>query len=381
MKSLLLLSIFPLALLADELNFTRQTVDANIQIGYGLVVGHVDDDKRQDIIVADKTEIVWYRNPGSAEAPWTKHVMARNLTAKDNVCVAARDITGDGMVEVAVGANWNPGETKETSTSGGSFYLKRPDDPTKPWAPVALPDHEPTTHRMHWLQYEGKFALAVLPLHGVGNKGGDGKSVSIGLYEIVDETPKLVKRVDTSMHMTHNFETLTDPELGEADFMLVAGKEGYMAALLSSDTLPIVDSSQSKGAGEVRRYPISSRAFVGIEPMHGTDVVIYRENSPGDWSRELIDGSLSQGHALAASNLLGSETPDIVAGWRGKNSDGKTGIKIYEASNDGWKTHMLDDKIACEDIKLADLDGNGKVDIIAAGRATKDVVIYWNSVE
>ena len=378
MKSLLLLLIFPLVIAADDLSFTRQTVDASIQIGYGLVVGHVDDDQKQDIILADKSEIVWYKNPGDAEKPWTKYVMARNLTERDNVCVAARDITGDGMVEVAVGANWNPSETNEASKSGGSFYLQRPDDPTKPWAPVALPDHEPTTHRMHWLQYDGKFALAVLPLHGVGNKGGAGESVSVGLYEIADDAPKFVKRVDTSLHMTHNFESLTDPALGDADFMLVAGKEGYMAAMLTGDTLPIVDSSQSKGAGEVRRYPISDRAFVGIEPMHGTDVVMYREVSEGDWKRELIDGGLSAGHALAAGDLLGSDKPDIVAGWRGKDANGKTGMKIYEATEDGWKTHLLDEKIACEDLKLADLDGNGKLDIIAAGRATKDVLIYWN---
>jgi len=29
-------------------------------------------------------------------------------------------------------------------------------------------------------------------------------------------------------------------------------------------------------------------------------------------------------------------------------------------------------------LKVADLNGDGKADIIAAGRATKNVVIYWN---
>jgi len=378
MKTLLLLLACPLFVFAAEPNFNRQTIDAHIQIGYGLVIGHVDDDQKQDIILADKTEVVWYKNPGSAEKPWKKYVMARNLTARDNVCVAARDITGDGMVEVAVGANWNPNETNKADESGGIFYLKRPSNPTKPWTPVALPDHEPTTHRMYWVQYEDKFALAVLPLHGVGNKGGDGKTVLVGLYDVADETPKLVKRVETSLHMTHNFESLADPDSDEADVMLVAGKEGYVATFLSGDMLPVVGSSQSKGAGEVRRYPISDRAFVGIEPMHGTDVVMYREVSEGNWKRELIDGGLSQGHALAAGDLLGSNKPDIAAGWRGKDANGKVGVKIYEATEDGWQTHMLDDKIACEDLKLADLDGNGRLDIIAAGRATQNVVIYWN---
>ena len=373
-----LLISFPLPTWSAELAFESQTIDAEIEIGYGLAVGRVDADELADVMLADKSQIVWYQNPGKSQRPWKKHVMARNLTAKDNVCIAARDITGDGLVEVAVGANWNPGETSDTKTSGASFYLTRPADPTKPWPPKPLPDHEPTTHRMHWLEYDGKFALAVLPLHGVDNKSGSGKPVSIGLYDVARGSPKLVHRVNTTMHMTHNFEFLTDPELGSAEFMLVAGKEGYVASLLNQETHSIVDSHQSKGAGEVRRYPIASRAFVGIEPMHGTDVAFYREVSPGEWTRELIDGGLSQGHALAAGNLIGSDKPDIVAGWRGKDSSGKVGIKIYEATGDGWTTHLLTDKIACEDLKLADLNHDGKLDIIAAGRSTKNVVIFWN---
>lgn len=361
-----------------EIGFQEQTIDSEIQIGYGLAVGRVDSDELPDILLADKREIVWYQNPGERHLPWTKHVMARNLTANDNVCIAARDITGDGLVEVAVGANWNPGETSDTEASGASFYLQRPQDPTKPWDPKPLPDHEPTTHRMHWLEYDGKFALAVLPLHGVDNQSGAGNTVSIGLYDVAGEAPTLVHRVDTKMHMTHNFEFLTDSELGTAEFMLVAGKEGYRASLPNQQTLPVVGPEQSKGGGEVRRYPIAQRAFVGIEPMHGTDVVFYRELSAGQWKRELIDGRLSQGHALAAADLLGSSQPDIVAGWRGKDDDGKVGIKVYEATAEGWKAHVLTDRVACEDLKLADLDDDGKLDVVAAGRATKNVVIFWN---
>ena len=93
---------------ASEPEFERQHLD-EIEIGYGVTIGHVDDDGKIDILLADKREIVWYRNPGKAGLEWTKHVFARNLTPRDNVCLAARDIDGDGLVEIAVGANWNPG--------------------------------------------------------------------------------------------------------------------------------------------------------------------------------------------------------------------------------------------------------------------------------
>jgi hypothetical protein len=37
--------------------------------------------------------------------------------------------------------------------------------------------------------------------------------------------------------------------------------------------------------------------------------------------------------------------------------------------------------MACEDLAAADLDGDGKTDVIAAGRASHNVVIYWNKTD
>jgi hypothetical protein len=34
--------------------------------------------------------------------------------------------------------------------------------------------------------------------------------------------------------------------------------------------------------------------------------------------------------------------------------------------------------MACEDLKIADLNGDGKPDIIAAGRSTHNLKVYWN---
>src|SRR5205809_2870247 len=130
MKSLMCyLCLVTVASTAQPL-FQTQTLDSTIAIGYGLAIADVDGDGKPDILLADKKQFVWYRNPG-----WEKSVLAENLTREDNVCIAAADVDGDGKCEIAVGAGWNPGDTVN---SGAVFYLVAPKDRAGKWEAVEL---------------------------------------------------------------------------------------------------------------------------------------------------------------------------------------------------------------------------------------------------
>src|SRR4051794_12480426 len=198
---------------APEPKFQDLTLDDKVQIGYGVAVADVDGDQLPDILLADKKQFVWYRNPGPAKAAdptaWHKYLLAENLTPKDNVCIAARDIDGDGKCEIAVGAEWNPGDTEN---SGAVFYLIAPADRTQLWTPMKL-QHEPTVHRMKWMKgREGKWCLVVLPLHGRGNVKGEGAGVKILSYTPPANLndPKGEWKTEpingaAQLHLTHNF--------------------------------------------------------------------------------------------------------------------------------------------------------------------------------
>ena len=360
--------------------FKEQVVDNNIEIGYGIAIGDVDGDGKPDILLADKKQFVWYRN-----GDWKRFVMIDNLTQHDNVCIAAKDINGDGKVEVAVGAQWNPSETGNEQQSGSVHYLKRPDDPTQLWAAKEL-HHEVTIHRMKWVKSaEGKYYLVVAPLHGKDNKNGEGRGVKILAYEFpknVMDDWKIIQ-LDTTLHLTHNFDI---GDGGKAKGLYIASKEGVKFV---SDEFSHTENVKAvningidKGAGEIKIGKVGKgKNFIAtVEPMHGTAVVVYLKDDNA--KRIVLDDNIKEGHALGVADFAGTGKDQVVAGWRGQNKDGKVGIKLYtmqDASGEKWTADWIDENgMACEDIQIADLNGDGKPDMVASGRATKNLKIYWN---
>ncbi len=362
-------------------SFKSVDVDTSVGIGYGLAVADIDGDKKPDIVLVDKNIVAWYQNP-----TWKKHVMAEKLTELDHVCIAAADIDGDGKAEVAVGAGWNP---SDTLNSGAVFYLVPPADRTQKWEPVNL-HHEPTVHRMKWVKNEqGKFDLVVVPLHGRGNKNGQGEGVKILAYHMPADPRGEWKTtlLDGSLHMTHNFDPVQwDRDVAQE--MLVASKEGIFLLDPDREGRKLTQLGGSEpGAGEIRLGKLKNgkRFNATVEPMTGTKAVIYSEpaRNEGKWQRHVIDDTLVDGHAVACGDLLKTGSDQVVVGWRAMGKPGvKVGIKLYvpqDADGNEWKSHLIDDNtMACEDLVLADLNGDGRLDIVAAGRASKNLKIYLN---
>lgn len=367
--------------------FRAETIDSKVVIGYGTAIGDVDGDGKPDILLADKKQFVWYQNPD-----WTRHIIAENLTEQDNVCIAARDINGDGKVEIAVGAEWDPGDTVN---SGSVHYLIPPEDRTQMWTPVKL-HNEPVVHRMRWLQItEDEFVLVVAPLHGRGNKNGQGDGVRLLAYHVPENVRDEWKLdlLDDTHHFTHNFDPAQWDPSTVSEEVLYIGQEGATLISYENGEWQNRPFEKIEAGGEIRMGLLSNSQpyVVTIEPWHGTHLVFYRSafrrgSADGGLTkitnRIVLDDSFNQGHAIATGDLLGNGSQQVVAGWRNPNADGKVGVKLYYPVDEGatrWESTLIDDnKMATEDIRLSDLNGDGRLDIVAAGRSTHNLKIYWN---
>ena len=350
-----------------------------IQIGYGLQLADVNGDGKTDIVLADKNTIQWYENP-----QWTKHIIARDLTQRDNVCITARDIDGDGKCEIAVGGQWN---FRETLKDGAVFYLIPPRDRTQLWTPVKL-YNEPSVHRMHWVRDKNEqYRLVVKPLRGRGSVDGVGNGLRVLEY-FMPPNPKddwKYEVVCDFMHLSHNFHVVNwDDDLEEE--MIIAGKEGVWHFDRREDGWSATQLTKNF-AGEIRdgRLPNGKRFIATIEPMHGSSSAVYREpKKKGElWqSVKVLDEALKDGHALACADYLGVGSDQIVVGWRAMNERGVPGIKLFTPMDEAGKrwreTRISAEGVAVEDIKVADMNGDGRIDIVAAARQTKNLVIFFN---
>jgi len=365
-----------------EPSFRIQDIDTEVQIGYGIAIADVDGDGKPDILLADQHTIQWYQNP-----TWKKHVISENLTERDNVCIAARDLDGDGKAEIAIGAQWNPGETSDPEKSGGVFYLIPPADRTQRWDSVKL-HHEPTVHRMHWVQDSaGKWDLIVKPLHGRGNRNNAGEGSRVFAYRMPanPRDPWTTSLVSDFTHASHNFHPIQwNPAQGHE--ILTAAKEGIFR-FTRADSGPWKKTQLSDSwTGEVRdgRLPGGKRFLGTIEPMHGDTVASYTpsENPDAPWRRNVLDASLKDGHAVVIADFLGIGSDQIAAGWRAMNPKGSPGVRLFtplDSEGTAWRTTELSgDAVAIEDMKAADLNADGKPDLVLAGRQTHNLRILWN---
>lgn len=385
------------ALAADFPRFEAREIDPRVgNICYAVTTADVNGDGKPDAVAVSEDAVYWYENPS-----WTKHVIIKNATDRDNVCIQPRDIDGDGKVDFALGASWQAANTR----SGGTIQWLRRGEGDEAWK-VSLIGSEPTVHRMRWgdLTGSGKKQLVVAPLQGRRTKGpnwGEGDGVRILVYTVPQNpstAPWPVEVADESLHTTHNLQILDFNGDGRED-IVIAGWEGVF--VLERDSggkwsktkigAGNQESSPSKGSSEVKVGKLADgrRYLATIEPWHGHQVVVYTPPGAGKglWDRQVVDEPVQWGHAVWCADLDGDGDEELIIGQRDKSKDpardpAGPGVFVYDPKPGkplSFTRHVIDNGgVGCEDLVSADLDGDGRMDILAGGRSTHNVKVYFN---
>ncbi len=371
------------------LAFEIKEIDKSLSVGYAVLLVDVNADGKTDIVVVDTHRVIWYENP-----TWKRRTILEGKTERDNVCLAAHDIDGDGKLDLALGAGWRPTNTR---TGGTLQWLKQPDSLDEEWKLYPIGE-EPTLHRIRFadLDGSGKPALLVAPLHGRGSspKGNwtDGSPVRLLAFRIPKDptrdrwTPEVI---DESLHVMHNFAAIPSAS-GKGMDLLTASYEGvhrfwrngekWNKQQLSAGNQD--NPKSNRGASEIKQGRLRDGKYIAtIEPWHGHQVVVYTPPKSGSlWTRQVLDDQLRWGHAVWCTDLTGDGEDELVIGVRdnlSKLPGQRCGVRIYKQQGGTWRRLLVDEGgVAVEDLACTDLDGDGKIDVVAVGRATGNVRIY-----
>lgn len=382
-------------LAAGELRFRTQEIATDLTIGYAVSLCDVNHDGRTDIVVVDKARVIWYENPS-----WRVRTILQGTTALDNVCLAPHDIDGDGRLDFALGAGWQPANTH----SGGTIqWLRRGKTLDEPWEWRLISEDEPTTHRIRWADVDGdsRLELVVAPLFGRDAKAPQyaEQGVRIFAYRVPADPVRdrwQPLELNQTLHVTHNLWPTDLDRDGRTDILITAF-EGVFSLVPTAggawNARRIGEGNQqtspNRGASEVKLGQLANRRdyVATIEPWHGHQVVVYtRPESDAQelWTRQVLDEDLKWGHAVWCVNLDDDEDQELVIGVRDDKSETvRSGVRIFDPQTEGnrltWQRQLLDPGgVAVEDLSAADLNGDGRQDIVAVGRKTGNLRIYWN---
>lgn len=401
-----LASLFLLAASASAADFPKfeaKEIDPHAgDVVYAVTTADVNGDNKPDVVAVTGDAVFWYQNP-----TWEKHLITQGKTERDNVCIQPHDIDGDGKIDFALGAGWHPGSTTQPSTLQ---WLGR--DAKGEWQVHPIKYDEPTLHRFRFgdVLNNGTKQLIVAPLQGRGTKGpnwGEGAGVKVQVFTIPKDptSPDWPSDVaDNSLHTTHNLQIIPG-NAGQPDTILICGWEGVFGLLRGPDGVwrrgklgtGNQESTPFKGASEIKRGTLKDGGIyvATIEPWHGFQVVAYtspkgpQTEKGALMDRRVLAEPVTWGHAVWCADLDGDGDDELIIGQRDPNKDASKepkgpGIFVFDPSRDdkgelSFTRHTIDDGgMACEDAIAADLDGDGKPEIVAGGRATHNVKIYWN---
>jgi hypothetical protein len=370
------------AFLGADLHFERHDI-AEFPATYQVAVADINGDGKPDVLALSTqgNRVDWFENP-----TWRPHPIART---ERNIDLAPFRLGHDGKWGMALASGFYFAE----GDRGGEIQWLTPGGPGQLWhsQPIA---RDPVVHRLRWgdLDGDGQPELVHAPIFGPGSKGpAQVRPSHLWAFRPPkhpgDPWEKWV--IDETLTVIHGLYVGDLDGNGRASILTASfegihrfdWKQGRWHKVHIAAGAPPLGSAPgaTRGSSEVVRVRLGPKRMLlaAIEPWHGHQVVVYTPGAEGRfWQRQVLDESLQEGHALLAADFDGDGQDEIIAGWRGAGG----GIRLFHLNADGasWRAVDIDRGIAVEGAVAADINGDGKLDIVVGAGHNNKVLWYEN---
>ena len=368
--------------------FHPHTIEAEIPGGYAVLATDMNKDGRPDVVgmTSRITELAWYENPS-----WERHVLIEDMSGLVNM--AAHDVDGDGIPELSIENEFSMIAAK---SRGLVQLLQHQGDPRKPWKAIPV-DELATSHHVAWADIDGDGTKELIngPLIGadaLAPKYED--QVPLVYYHVPNKLEGEWKRLlisDELSGVLHRVRVVQWDD-DKAEELLTAGFDGIFLhnSVGKGDGIRWENTQLSSGHAELPKtagasdvavgYLNKTRMVTSVEPWHGNEVVVYTEDKSGGWQRRIIYDQLTEGHEVCVGDFNGDGRDDIVAGDRARGKVASS--HVFYAQDDAgteWRHEVLDHLgMSASGCAVADINGDGRVDIVQIGGATHNIKWYEN---
>jgi hypothetical protein len=347
-------------------HFIPHHVASGLSGSYQVIATDLNRDGRPDLIgiATGLDEVVWFENP-----TWTKHVMSSGILRPQHGAVY--DTDGDGIPELALVSGF---AQVAKDSIGVVSILSHQGNPAQPWQRKEI-DRIPTSHRVTWADIDGSGRRVLVNAPFVGPNATP--------PDFRDQTPLTLYRpgawkrevVSTTEGLVHGLYAYDWNGEGRDELMTASFSGVHLNELINGSwrrSLLVTGEPSSSwpksGASDMTMVrPGAERLFVTIEPWHGNNVVAYRKQGTV-WSRRIIDDKVGLGHTIAAADLDGDGREELLVADRGD----KQGVYVYVARDQQglqWDKEVLDMGFQPSGCVAVDLNGDKRLDIACAGRA------------